>query len=90
MKTYILLAPATVDFGRFNNITSAFETAEDMEATWHQFISESINIAKRYDEEISFSDFELLTPDDIAYQINNGEDCFTERWAKAVSTKEDY
>lgn len=90
MKTYILLAPCAVDFGRLNNMASAYDTAEEMENEWHQFITESISIAKGYGEEISFSDFELLTADDIASEINNGEDCFTDCWAKVVNTDEDY
>lgn len=85
MKTYILLAPAAVDFGRLNNMVSTFENAEEMETTWDGFVTESICIAKEQGEEISVNDFELLTADDIAYQINNGDDCFSERWAKVVS-----
>lgn len=89
MKNYFLLAPSCVDFGRLNNMASAFETAEEMENEWHEFIAESISIAKEYGEEISFSDFELLTADDMAHQINNGEDCFTDRWAKVCEVEND-
>lgn len=90
METYILLAPAAVDFARLNNMASAFETRQEMKTAWHQFVAESITLAKEYGEEISVNDFELLTADNIAAKINNGEDCFTDCWAKVVSTDEDY